>query len=49
VVEDGFARNPLTPWNPENRASGFGLKPNWPGLALLVALGAALLLAGVTI
>jgi hypothetical protein len=29
---------------PERPASGFGLKANWPGLAL-VALGAAFLLA----
>ncbi len=30
---------------PERPASGFGIKSNWPGLAL-VALGAAFLLAG---
>src|SRR3954464_12567970 len=30
---------------PERPAGGFGIKTNWPGLAL-VALGAAMLLAG---
>ena len=30
---------------PERPTSGFGIKSNWPGLAL-IALGAALLLAG---
>ena len=30
---------------PQPRSSGFGLKANWPGLAL-IALGAVLLLAG---
>jgi hypothetical protein len=39
---------PIDTLEPERPASGFGLKPNWPGLAL-VALGAALLLAGVAI
>jgi hypothetical protein len=33
---------------PERPASGFGIKSNWPGLAL-VALGAAFLLAGATV
>jgi hypothetical protein len=33
---------------PESPASGFGIKSNWPGLAL-VALGAAFLLAGAAI
>ena len=33
---------------PERPASGFGIKSNWPGLAL-VALGIALLLAGAAI
>ncbi|ANW01723.1 hypothetical protein [Bradyrhizobium icense] len=33
---------------PERPAGGFGLKLNWPGL-VLVALGAAFLLAGATI
>jgi len=33
---------------PERPAGGFGLKSNWPGLAL-VALGAAFLLLGATI
>jgi hypothetical protein len=33
---------------PERPASGFGIKSNWPGLAL-VALGAAFLLAGAAI
>jgi hypothetical protein len=39
---------PIDTLEPERPASGFGLKPNWPGLAL-VALGAALLLAVVAI
>jgi len=30
---------------PERPAGGFGIKTNWPGLAL-IALGAAMLLAG---
>ena len=30
---------------PEGSAGGFGIKTNWPGLAL-IALGAAMLLAG---
>jgi hypothetical protein len=30
---------------PQVRSSGFGLKANWPGLAL-IALGSVLLLAG---
>jgi hypothetical protein len=33
---------------PERPASGFGIKSNWPGLALL-ALGAAFLLAAAAI
>jgi hypothetical protein len=33
---------------PERPASGFGIKSNWPGLAL-VALGAAFLLVGAVI
>jgi hypothetical protein len=33
---------------PERPASGFGIKSNWPGLAML-ALGAAFLLAGAAI
>jgi hypothetical protein len=33
---------------PERPAAGFGIKSNWPGLAL-VALGAAFLLAGAAI
>ena len=33
---------------PERPASGFGIKSNWPGLALVV-LGAAFLLVGVAI
>jgi hypothetical protein len=33
---------------PERPASGFGIKSNWPGLAL-VALGIVLLLAGAAI
>ena len=38
----GVARDTLEPPNP---ASGFGLKANWPGLAL-IAFGAFLLLIG---
>jgi hypothetical protein len=33
---------------PPERGSGFGLKANWPGLAL-IALGAFLLLAGAAV
>ena len=33
---------------PRERSSGFGLKANWPGLAL-IALGAVLLLAGAAV
>ena len=33
---------------PPDRASGFGLKANWPGLAL-IALGSLLLLMGAVI
>lgn len=33
---------------PQGRSSGFGLKANWPGLAL-IALGSVLLLAGAAI
>jgi hypothetical protein len=33
---------------PEKPAGGFGIKTNWPGLAL-VALGGAMLLAGAAI
>jgi hypothetical protein len=38
----GVARDTLEPPNP---AGGFGLKANWPGLAL-IAVGALLLLIG---
>lgn len=33
---------------PQGRSSGFGLKANWPGLAL-IAFGSVLLLAGAAI
>lgn len=33
---------------PQERGSGFGLKANWPGLAL-IALGSILLLAGAAV
>ena len=39
---------PIVTLEPERPASGFGLKRNWPGLAL-VAAGAAFLLAGAAI
>jgi hypothetical protein len=39
---------PTDTLEPERPAGGFGLKSNWPGLAL-IALGAAFLLASVVI
>ena len=42
------AGQPSDTLKPERAAGGFGLKSNWPGLALL-ALGAAFLLVGATI
>jgi hypothetical protein len=41
------AGQPSDTLEPERPAGGFGLKSNWPGLAL-AALGAAFLLAGAT-
>ena len=49
VVEVGFApSDPATPLEPTRPAAGFGIKSNWPGIAL-VALGAAFLLAAAAI
>ena len=44
-LRSGAASDTLEPQRP---AGGFGIKSNWPGLAL-VALGAVLLLAGAVI
>jgi hypothetical protein len=41
-LRSGEASNTL---EPERPAEGFGIKANWPGVAL-IALGAVLLLAG---
>jgi hypothetical protein len=44
----GLHSRPSDTLEPERPASGFGIKSNWPGIAM-VALGAALLLAGAAI
>jgi hypothetical protein len=43
-----FRSGPSDTLEPERPAGGFGIKTNWPGL-VLVALGAAILLAGAAI
>jgi hypothetical protein len=44
----GLRSRPIDTLEPERPASGFGIKSNWPGIAM-VALGAAILLAGAAI
>lgn len=39
---------PSDPLEPDRPAGGFGIKSNWPGLAM-IAIGAALLLAAASI
>jgi hypothetical protein len=44
----GLHSRPSDTLEPERPASGFGIKSNWPGIAM-VTLGAAILLAGAAI
>jgi hypothetical protein len=45
AAERDFARDSATPGTRKTGPVAFGIKSNWPGLAM-VALGAAILLAG---